>query len=84
MIVCICHRVSDRDIARAAREGCASFDELQGELRVATACGTCRDFARETFAMHRACEAEVARFDCHAVERRVVQSNAALPGLAAG
>jgi hemin uptake protein HemP len=32
MIVCICHRVSDRDIARAAREGCARFDELQFEL----------------------------------------------------
>ena len=39
MIVCICHRVSDRDIARAAREGCASFDELQMELAVATSCG---------------------------------------------
>ena len=52
MIVCVCHRVSDRDIARAAREGCASFDDLQFELAVATSCGRCSDCARETFDHH--------------------------------
>jgi bacterioferritin-associated ferredoxin len=52
MIVCVCHRVSDRDIARAAREGCASFEELQFELGVATACGRCSDCARETLDHH--------------------------------
>ena len=52
MIVCVCHRVSDRDIARAAREGCASFDELQHELAVATACGACHDCARDAFRHH--------------------------------
>ena len=54
MIVCVCHRVSDRQIACAVREGCASFEELQSELRVATRCGACRDCARETFAHHAA------------------------------
>ena len=49
MIICVCHRVSDRDIARAAREGCASFDELQDELRVGTGCGACQDHARCAF-----------------------------------
>ena len=49
MIVCVCHRVSDRDIARLAREGCASFDELQLELSVATSCGRCHDCAHATF-----------------------------------
>ena len=49
MIVCICHRVSERDIAHAVRAGCASFDELQDELRVGTACGACGDCARDTF-----------------------------------
>jgi bacterioferritin-associated ferredoxin len=52
MIVCVCHRVSDRDIARVAREGCASFDELQLQLSVATSCGRCHDCARETFHQH--------------------------------
>ena len=52
MIVCVCHRVSDRDIAREAQGGCASFDELQESLRVGTACGACLECARETFAEH--------------------------------
>lgn len=54
MIVCVCHRVSDRDIARAAQGGCTSFDELQFELSVATGCGKCHDCARETFHHHAA------------------------------
>jgi len=83
MIVCICHRVSDRDIAQAARQGCATFDELQNELGVATACGSCGDCARETFAAHCTSRAAAGRFDAHPRERRVV-ANAALPGLAAG
>ena len=60
MIVCVCHRVSDRDIEREVRHGCASFDELQDELRVGTACGTCTDCARDTFDMARACRPTVA------------------------
>jgi bacterioferritin-associated ferredoxin len=55
VIVCVCHRVSDRDIEREVRHGCASFDELQDELRVGTACGTCTDCARDTFDVARAC-----------------------------
>ena len=60
MIVCICHRVSDRDITRAAREGCASFDELQMELSVATSCGKCHECAHQTFQQHRLARAPEA------------------------
>ena len=49
MIVCVCHRVSDRDIAIAASSGCPNFEALQDDLRVATACGACRDCARDVF-----------------------------------
>jgi bacterioferritin-associated ferredoxin len=52
MIVCVCHRVSDRDIARAVQQGCASFDQLQDELRVGLGCGACADCARDTFEAH--------------------------------
>jgi bacterioferritin-associated ferredoxin len=45
MIICICHRVSDHTIARAARAG-AGFDDLQLELGVATQCGKCESCAR--------------------------------------
>ena len=60
MIVCVCHRVSDRDIARAAREGCDTFEELQFELLVATACGKCRDCAHATFHRHAALDSTSA------------------------
>lgn len=52
MIVCICRRVSDRDIEREVRSGCQSFDALQDELQVGTACGACKDCARKTFETH--------------------------------
>lgn len=52
MIVCICHRVSDRDIAREAESGCADFEALQDELRVGTACGACLEHAQAAFAEH--------------------------------
>jgi bacterioferritin-associated ferredoxin len=54
MIIRVCHRISDRDIARMVRAGCASFDELQFESAVATCCGKCHDSARKTFDAHRA------------------------------
>ena len=89
MIVCICHRVSDRDIAHAARHGCASFDELQEELGVATACGACGDCARETFAAHCAARTGLAGASscaggAGAGERRVIPIGARLSSLAAG
>ena len=49
MIVCVCRRVSDREIARHARAG-MSFDEIQFELGVATQCGQCEGCAREVHA----------------------------------
>jgi bacterioferritin-associated ferredoxin len=49
MIVCVCRRVSDRDITRAVKEGVADFDTLQFETGVATQCGRCGDCARHTF-----------------------------------
>ena len=49
MIVCVCHRVSDRDIARETRDGCDSFQELQQVLKVGTRCGQCLSHARAAF-----------------------------------
>lgn len=46
MIVCVCRRISDREIARHARAG-MSFDDIQFELGVATQCGQCEGCARE-------------------------------------
>lgn len=49
MIVCVCRRISDREIARHARAG-MSFDDIQFELGVATQCGQCESCAREVVA----------------------------------
>ena len=49
MIVCVCRRVSDREIARHARAG-MSFDDIQFELGVATQCGQCETCARDVVA----------------------------------
>lgn len=52
MIVCVCKRVSDREIARHASSG-MDFDDIQFALGVATQCGRCEGCARDVVAMHR-------------------------------
>ena len=49
MIVCLCHRVSDRDIERAVATGVRCFEVLPDETRLASSCGCCHDCAREVF-----------------------------------
>lgn len=49
MIVCLCHRVSDRDIHAQVASGTHCFELLQDETRVASSCGSCHDCAREVF-----------------------------------
>jgi bacterioferritin-associated ferredoxin len=49
MIVCVCKRVSDRDIHRHVRAG-MGFDDIQFELGVATQCGKCEECARDVVA----------------------------------
>jgi bacterioferritin-associated ferredoxin len=49
MIVCVCNRISDRDIARHVSQGCGSFDDLQIDTGVAGSCGRCENCAREVF-----------------------------------
>lgn len=61
MIVCVCNRISDREIVRHAQLGCSTFEDLQFELGVATCCGCCEQCARDVFkgAQPRATEAVV-------------------------
>ena len=58
MIVCLCHRISDRDIRAAVAAGTRCFDRLQDETRVASSCGCCHECAREVF--DDACAAQAA------------------------
>jgi bacterioferritin-associated ferredoxin len=48
VIVCVCHRVSDRDIEAHACK-VRSFGELQARTQLGTQCGSCRECAEEIF-----------------------------------
>jgi len=64
MIVCVCRRVSDREIARHARAG-MDFDDIQFELGVATQCGQCEGCARDIVAQCNAAQPVAAlKKDC--------------------
>ena len=64
MIVCVCHRVSDRTIEQGARAGMA-FEELQFECGVATRCGKCEETALATWQRGQASgEAQAAEGLC--------------------
>ncbi len=68
MIICICQRVSDRDITRMSRSG-ASFDDIQLELGVATQCRSCESCARE---LHAQCLASGATAFCHSAQAQTI------------
>ena len=68
MIVCVCRRVSDREIARHAHAG-MGFDEIQFELGVATQCGRCEGCARDVVAQcNGACPSANIKLASHTVE----------------
>jgi bacterioferritin-associated ferredoxin len=45
MYVCVCNRVTDKQITEAVRRGADTLEAISRELRVATCCGRCRDCA---------------------------------------
>jgi bacterioferritin-associated ferredoxin len=59
MIVCLCHAVSERDIARAASEGASTLTHLSERLNLGTCCGACRDCAADCLANVKNNRAEV-------------------------
>ncbi|MDR2128906.1 MAG: (2Fe-2S)-binding protein [Burkholderiaceae bacterium] len=77
MIVCVCNRVSDREIVRHAHVG-MSFDDVQLELGVATCCGACESCARDLVAQCSPAHPVAALHDEGAV--RSVRGDAAANG----
>jgi bacterioferritin-associated ferredoxin len=43
LIVCHCHRATDREIRRAVREGASSLREVGAHCGAASACGGCAE-----------------------------------------
>ncbi|MFZ1489327.1 MAG: (2Fe-2S)-binding protein [Ilumatobacteraceae bacterium] len=54
MILCQCHRVSERAIRRAIHGGARSVEEIGAACQAGTSCGSCRPSLEELLA-----EAEV-------------------------
>lgn len=52
MYVCICHKVTDKQIEKAADDGLCTMQDLSAQLKVASCCGKCGDCARKV--LHRA------------------------------
>jgi bacterioferritin-associated ferredoxin len=50
MYVCVCNRISDRQIREIVNRGADSLDEVQAHLPVANCCGCCEETAREVIA----------------------------------
>ena len=46
MYVCLCNKVTDRQIIRAHKKGAESLDDLKETLKVATTCGSCIEHAQ--------------------------------------
>lgn len=59
MIVCVCSKVSDREIAKHVHAG-MGFDDIQLELGVATQCGCCEQCARDVVAQCSASRPQAA------------------------
>lgn len=51
MIICICRRISDRELAQHARCG-KDFEDIQRDTGVSSQCGRCESAAREVVARH--------------------------------
>lgn len=52
MYVCLCNAVSDKQIAKAAREGTCCMRELRERLGVGARCGKCVPTARAVLHAH--------------------------------
>ena len=46
VIVCMCHAISDRELARVIADGAATLEEVGRACRAGTDCGCCREMIR--------------------------------------
>jgi bacterioferritin-associated ferredoxin len=46
MYVCVCNKVTDRQIRKACNDGAHSMECLRDRLKVATCCGRCAECAQ--------------------------------------
>lgn len=54
MYVCLCNRITDRQIRSAAESGASSVAELSRAFGLATGCGSCAEMAQDMLDEHAA------------------------------
>ena len=54
MIVCVCNRLTDKDVRQAARRGGATPEAAYACLGCEVQCGCCLDYAQEVIDSERA------------------------------
>ncbi len=65
MIVCVCHRISEKDIHAAVSIGASCFSSLQDGTGVATKCGRCRECAQDVLSQALSQSASPCSSRCH-------------------
>lgn len=50
MFVCICHAITEKNIADAVDQGAGTIQELRDQLNVGTQCGKCVQYAKSVIA----------------------------------
>ena len=53
MIVCVCNRLTEKDVRQAARRGCASAEAAYACHGCEVQCGCCLDYAQEVLDSER-------------------------------
>ncbi len=53
MIVCVCNRLTEKDVRQAALRGCASPEAAYASLGCEVQCGCCLDYAQEVLDSER-------------------------------
>ncbi|QBY04132.1 hypothetical protein E2K93_06920 [Thalassotalea sp. HSM 43] len=52
MFVCICHQITESDLANAVEQGANTMKEIREQLNVASQCGKCVQFAKQVLEEH--------------------------------
>ena len=58
MYVCVCNKVTDKQIRSAMENGARSMDCLKDRLKVASCCGRCQDCAQRVL-----CDFQVEQYN---------------------
>ena len=53
MIVCVCNRLTEREVRDAARSGCATSEAAYASLGCEVQCGCCLDYSEELIASEK-------------------------------